>query len=168
VTGELTLRAPGEGDVDAMFELVAACDETWRDWTPAGWEPPDPASARWVAELSASDRWSRLAVEPDGRIVGLVSWGPAREGAAFRTVPGVAHVGALFVHPDRWRRGIARLLLDAALDAMRSQGYRRATLNTPAGAPAERFYVAQGWHREGPVQFHRVVRLPSVGYGIDL
>jgi GNAT superfamily N-acetyltransferase len=162
------LRPPEPGDVDAMLALVAACDESWRAWAPDGWEPPDPASARWVLELGAADRWTRVAVEPDERLVGLVSWNAAREGPQWSRVPGVAHVGALFVHPSRWRRGIARLLLDAALAAMRADGFERARLNTPVGAPAERFYAALGWERDGPEHWHEVVRLPSVGYAIEL
>jgi GNAT superfamily N-acetyltransferase len=162
------LRPPEPGDVEAMLALVAACDESWRAWTPEGWEPPEPGSARWVAELGAPDRWTRVATEPDGRIVGLISWGPAREGPQWRTVPETAHLGALFVHPDRWRRGIARRLHDAAVAAMRREGYRRALLNTPEGAPAERFYAARGWARDGRARWHEVVRLPSVGYSIDL
>jgi GNAT superfamily N-acetyltransferase len=166
---EVVLREPSPGDLDAMLALVTACDETWRAWAPADWEPPSPESARWVSQLGAADRWTRLAVEgSDGRVVGLVSWGPARSGAEWRTVPGTAHLGALFVHPDRWRRGVASLLLEAAVAAMRANGFSRARLNTPQGAPAERFYTAHGWRRGGPPRWHAVVRLQSVEYTIEL
>jgi GNAT superfamily N-acetyltransferase len=163
------LRAPEAGDFDAMLELVAACDETWREWTPEDWEPPDPASARWVRQLGASDRWTRVAIEPSGRVVGLVSWGPARTGPEWRTIPRMAHLGALFVHPDCWRRGVASRLLHAAVAAMRAEGFTRARLNTPEGAPAEGFYAAHGWTRtEGSSHWHTVVRLQSVEYTIEL
>jgi GNAT superfamily N-acetyltransferase len=151
-----------------MLALVTACDATWREWAPEGWEPPAPESARWVTQLAASDRWTRVAVEPDGRIVGLVSWAPARSGPEWRTVPGLAHVGALFVHPSRWRRGLASRLLDAALGAMREAGFARARLNTPEGSPAERFYAAHGWTRGAQSRWHSVVRLQSVEYTIEL
>jgi GNAT superfamily N-acetyltransferase len=164
----VSLREPVTGDLDAMLELVAACDETWREWTPDGWEPPAPESARWVSQLGAADRWTRLATEPDGRVVGLVSWGPARGGPEWRTVPGTAHLSALFVHPDRWRRGVASSLLAAALEAMRAEGFVRARLNTPEGAPAERFYAAHGWQRGGGPRWHAVVQLQSVEYTIEL
>jgi GNAT superfamily N-acetyltransferase len=167
--GELELRPPRPADVDGMLALVAACDESWREWAPDGWEPPPPGSARWVSELGAPDRWTRVSVEPSGRIVGIVSWNVAREGLPYeRPIPGVAHLGALFVHPDRWREGIAGRLLDAALDAMREQGYVRVRLNTPEGAPAEALYRARGWQREGEASFHQVVRLPSVRYVREL
>jgi GNAT superfamily N-acetyltransferase len=162
------LRPPVPADTGAMLDLVAACDETWRAWTPADWEPPAPESARWVTELGAPDRWTRLAVEPDGTLAGLVSWGPAREGEEWALVEGVAHLSALFVHPRAWRRGIATRLLDAAIVSMRQAGVDRARLNTPVGAPAERFYAARGWRRDGREQWHEVVGLPSVGYALEL
>jgi|tagenome__1003787_1003787.scaffolds.fasta_scaffold20216949_2 GNAT superfamily N-acetyltransferase len=163
-----TLRPMSGDDLDAVRELVAACDATWKEWAPDGWEPPTLESARWISELDASDRWTRLAVEDDGRVVGLVTWGAARIGPQWRVLPGMAHVGALFVHPDRWRHGVASWLLAAALDAMRADGYRRARLNTPVGAPAERFYAARGWTRGESERWHQVVRLRSVEYTIEL
>ena len=163
------LRPTQDGDVPAMLALVAACDETYRAWAPAGWEPPPPEAARWVSELGAPDRWTRVAVEPDGRVVGFVSWGTARdEGPLEQPLVGVAHVGALFVHPDRWRRGIGERLLGAAVEAMRAAGYAHAQLNTPDGSPAERFYRALGWERDGRDGFHRVVGLMTVGYAREL
>jgi GNAT superfamily N-acetyltransferase len=165
----MSLRPMEPGDLEPMMELVAACDESWRDWTPSDWEPPAPGSARWITQLDAPDRWTRLAVEDDGRIVGLITWGAARIGPEWRVLPGTAHVGALFVHPDRWRRGVASWLLDCALEAMRAHGgYRRVQLNTPEGAPAERFYAARGWQRGDRPRWHQVVKLQSIEYTREL
>jgi GNAT superfamily N-acetyltransferase len=166
--GGVQLRPLEPGDIEPMLDLVAACDETWREWTPADWEPPSPASARWVSQLGAPDRWTRIAVEPGGELAGFVSWGPARDGGDWTLVPGLAHLGALFVHPRAWRRGIASHLLDAAIAAMRDAGYTRVRLNTPVGAPAERFYAARGWQRDGRERWHETVGLPSVGYALEL
>jgi GNAT superfamily N-acetyltransferase len=167
-TAAVALRAPEPRDVDAMLAVVTACDETWREWAPEDWEPPAPGSAQWVSQLGASDRWTRVAIAPGHQLVGLVSWGPAREGPEWALVPGMAHLGALFVDPQHWRRGIAATLLGAATDAMRAAGYAHAQLNTPVGAPAERFYAAQGWSRDGRTRWHEAVRLPSVGYHVAL
>ena len=161
----VALRPSTPEDVPAMLALVVACDETYRDWAPAGWEPPDPGSMRWVGQLEAPDRWTRVAVD-GGSVVGLVSWGPARDD--LEVVAGTAHVGALFVHPEQWRRGIGGRLLDAALGAMREHGYVCARLHTPAGAPAEAFYAARGWTRGDAVRWHTVVQLDSVEYTIAL
>ena len=165
---DTALRPMRPGDLEAVKALVDACDTTWKDWAPEGWEPPTVESQRWISHLDASDRWTRLAVEEDGFVAGLVTWGAARIGPEWRTLPGVAHVGALFVHPSRWRRGLASWLLGVALDAMRSSGYERARLNTPVGAPAEAFYAAHGWTRGDSPRWHEVVKLPSIEYTIDL
>jgi GNAT superfamily N-acetyltransferase len=165
---DTTLRLMERDDRPAVEALVWACDESWREWAPAGWEPPAIETQRWITHLGEADRWTRVAVEHDGRLVGLASWGAARVGPEWRVLPGVAHLGALFVHPSRWRRGLASWLLDAALDAMRRGGYVRARLNTPVGAPAERLYAARGWARALQPSWHEVVKLPSIEYTIDL
>jgi GNAT superfamily N-acetyltransferase len=156
------LRTAEAADVDAMLAIVEAGDLSHRDWAPAGWRPPPPGSARWVKEFAAPERWTAVAVDGE-QVCGFVSWDPARDSA------GTAHVGALFVHPDAWRRGIATTLLDAAVDAMRSRGLERARLNTLEGSPAESFYRARGWERDGRRDaFHLLMRLPAVGYARTL
>jgi GNAT superfamily N-acetyltransferase len=166
---DTTLRPVGPADLAAMRTIVAACDESWREWTPPGWAPPPVASQQWIEHLGAADRWTRLAVGPGGRVIGLVSWGAARgAGPGWELLPGVAYLAAVFVHPSCWRRGLATRLLDAALDAMRAAGYARARLNTPVGAPAERFYAARGWTRGSQPRWHEGMKLPVVQYSIDL
>jgi GNAT superfamily N-acetyltransferase len=165
---DTTLRPMARADFEAVRALVAECDESWREWAPEGWEPPAIESQRWIAHLDEPDSWTRLAVEDGGSVVGLASWSAARTGPEWRVLPGVAHLGALFVHPSRWRRGLASWLLDCALEAMQRGGYLRARLNTPVGAPAERLYAARGWSRGLEPRWHEVVRLPSIEYTIDL
>jgi GNAT superfamily N-acetyltransferase len=156
------LRPAAAADVEAMLAIVEACDASHRDWAPAGWQPPPPGSARWVTELAAPERRTAVAVVGE-RLRGFLSWDPARDSA------GTGHVGALFVHPEAWRRGIATTLLAAAVDAMRSEGLERARLNTLEGSPAEAFYRARGWERDGRRDdFHMVMRLPAVGYSRTL
>ena len=75
-----------------------------------------------------------------------------------------AHVGLLLVHPSRWREGIARALLGLAEAEMRARGYVREQLWTPLGAPAEQFYLAQGWARDGRQEWHPWAGLEMVGY----
>jgi GNAT superfamily N-acetyltransferase len=156
------LRAAATADVGAMLAIVEACDASYRDWAPAGWQPPPAGSARWVTEFAAPDRWTAVAVDGE-RVCGFVSWDPARDSA------GTAHVGALFVHPDAWRQGVGTRLLDAAVDAMRSRGLERARLTTLEGSPAESFYRTRGWGRDGRRDdFHFLMRLPTVGYSRTL
>jgi GNAT superfamily N-acetyltransferase len=164
----ISLRAPEPADIDAMLALIDACDGTYREFAPAGWEPPPAGSARWVAELGRRGEWARVALEAPAGVVGLVAWGPAGTGPGRAPIPGIAHLSALFVDPRHWCRGIGTRLLDAAIDAMRGAGYARAQLMTIEGSPAEAFYRAQGWRRDGRDAFHQLVGLPAVGYALKL
>jgi len=81
----------------------------------------------------------------------------------------VGEVGALYVHPDWWRRGVGRVLLDASLAFLREQGYGVATLwALEDNARARAFYEAEGWHDDGGRQQLELdlpgVNLPEVRY----
>jgi GNAT superfamily N-acetyltransferase len=177
---DLTLRAPTRDDVAGLAALVAACDETYREWAPAGWTPP-PAGReldRWRGRITDGSWWTRIADERDGRIVGLVCYtqavvqrtlpaapGRAAEGVlTIEPIPGRAHVSAVFTHPDRWREGIAAALVASAEAAMRAEGYGEVQLWTPREAPARQFYEATGWRHDGREQWLAELALPIVAY----
>jgi GNAT superfamily N-acetyltransferase len=129
--------------------LILACDRTYLDWAPAGWELPDEDEElrrcrRWLGE---PESWSLGAFDGQQELIGLVMVREATvEDAA---VAGTGHLRALFVRPDRWRQGIARALLKEAEGEMRRRGYGVGMLRTPVGAPARSFYEANGWKRTG-------------------
>jgi GNAT superfamily N-acetyltransferase len=175
---DLRLRPAEQGDVPGMAALVAACDESYREWAPEGWTPPPPGREldRWRGRITDGSWWTRVAVEAGGRIVGLVCFTQAvtqrslgdsplgRAGPAIEPIPRRAHVSAVFSHPDRWREGIASGMLEHAEDAMRAAGYREVQLWTPREAPARRFYEATGWRHDGREQWLADVALPIVAY----
>jgi GNAT superfamily N-acetyltransferase len=172
---DLTLRAASLGDEEAIAVLIAACDESYRGWAPPGWEPPPPGREldRWRGRITNGTWWTRVALEPGGRAVGLVCFtqavvqlaAPAPGGTlSLDPIPGRAHVSAVFTHPDRWRQGIASALLAHAEAAMRAEGYRDVQLWTPADAPARRFYVAVGWTHDGRTQWLAELSMPIVAY----
>ena len=185
---DVAVREPAPADVEAITALVAACDDTYRAWAPAGWTPPPPGREldRWRGRITDGSWWTRIAVEPGGRVVGLVCFTqavvqrtiPAPEGKlpvrpersphqdvlGLDPIPGRAHVSAVFTHPDRWREGIAAGLLALAEDAMRDQGYGEVQLWTPRDAPARRFYDASGWRHDGREQWLAELSLPIVAY----
>ena len=80
----------------------------------------------------------------------------------------MAHVGLVFVRPSHWRRGIAGRMMGLAEAEMRARGYLRERLWTPLGAPAEQFYQAQGWARDGRREWHPWVGLEMIGYAKEL
>jgi GNAT superfamily N-acetyltransferase len=163
-------RALRADDAPALAALVRACDATYREWLPAGWTPPEVGSD-WAARFGDAERWS-LVVEDGAEVVGFCSFRPAYEepvpGRFGQRMPGVAHVGAVFVAPSHWRRGIARRMLALSEDEMLERGYRRAVLWTPEGAPAERLYTALGWRLDGRRAWHDWVGVMVVGYAKTL
>ena len=168
---DLELRAPTPGDERAIAALVAACDETYRAWTPPGWEPPAPGLEldRWRGRITDGSWWTRIAVEPGGRVVGLVCFTQAltwvgRGSRAGEPIPHRAHVSAVFAHPARWREGIAAAMLAAAEAQMRAEHYREVQLWTPRDAPARGFYEASGWRADGRQQWLDELALPIVAY----
>jgi GNAT superfamily N-acetyltransferase len=142
--------APPRADRDALAALVVACERTYLEWAPAGWTVPEVAPA-WLRRVPEPGVWLLCAPDGAGAIAGFVCFRPA-------------HIVALYVHPSAWRQGIATGLLARAEDALRAQGYRAASLWTPDGAPAERFYVARGWRRDGRSRWDGWLGLQMVGY----
>jgi GNAT superfamily N-acetyltransferase len=178
---DLEVRAAAPGDTESIAALIAACDDTYHAWAPAGWTPPPPGREldRWRGRITDGSWWTRVAVEPSGRVVGLVCFTqavvqrtlterseppPEQETRELEPIPGRAHVSAVFTHPDRWREGIAAGLLALAEDAMRAQGYREVQLWTPRDAPARRFYEATGWRHDGREVWMAELSLPLVAY----
>lgn len=161
----LDIRELVPGDVHAVVGLMSTCHATYREWAPAGWEPPDPEQDQRESyeRLADSERWSRGAFDARDRLVATISWEQfknSESGAA----AAVAHVSAVFVDPARWREGIATVLLSQAEEAMRERGYELARLWTPERAPARRFYEARGWRHDGRRMWHDRFALHHVGY----
>ena len=166
----MRVRPATRADIPTLARLVRACDESQRSW--AG-DVPIPAlegeELEWDLRFARSGAWIEVAEEDgaggEARIVGVVAFANGQVSREDRTiVPGLAHISAVFVAPDRWRQGIARTLLDAAENAMRERGLRRAQLWTLEGSPAERLYGALGWARDGRRELFAPTGLNIVAY----
>jgi GNAT superfamily N-acetyltransferase len=151
---DLTLRPLEPADAASVAALIAACDQTYLEWAPEGWQPPseDEERAKWAERLAEPDRWSNGAFDAEGALIAMVVTRQARDDKG-GLVPDRGHVGALFVDPARQRQAIARRLMADAEKQMRSRGFTRAMLRTPEWAPARRFYEAIGWRESGGREF---------------
>ena len=106
----------------------------------AGWrigiaKPPSPRQRVFVAEL-------------ESEIVGFVTIFPSRDEDLDSEQ--VGEVGAIYVSPEHWGRGVGQALMARAVDELRSLGFTDAMLWTLAAAKRSRtFYEAGGWSTDG-------------------
>lgn len=155
---DLNVRDLIPTDGRAVTALIARCEATYRDFAPAGWEPPQDHHADLHEKL-----WSRGGFDGQKRLIAIVVWeqfcdlerGP---------LPGVAHVSAVFVDPARWRQGIAAALLSQAEETMIERRYHLARLWTSQVGPARRFYETHGWRHDGRCKWHDRLQLNVVRY----
>jgi GNAT superfamily N-acetyltransferase len=163
------LRPATRADIPALTRLTRRCDLSHRAW--AGPDLRIPAAEgeelEWDLRFARTSAWIHVAEDEqgDGAIAGVVAFAAAQASREDRSlVPGLAHVSAVFVDPEHWRRGVARALLAAAEDAMAAAGFDRAQLWTLEGSPAERLYAALGWRRDGRRDVYPPMGLDTVAY----
>ncbi|MEA2366174.1 MAG: hypothetical protein QOI32_1686, partial [Thermoleophilaceae bacterium] len=72
----------------------------------------------------------------------------------------------IFVAPERWRGGVGRALLAAALDHLRGRAYSEVTLWSFAdNGRANAFYEAAGFRRDGSERTEDAwAHIPEVRY----
>jgi GNAT superfamily N-acetyltransferase len=99
--------------------------------------------------MSLPDAWF-LVAENDA-LVGMASGfaGRADDGTG-PVVPGLCHLGAVFVEPSRWGEGIGHALVTAAVDRAAALDYRRVQLWThESNERAQRLYRSHGFAPSG-------------------
>ncbi len=162
---DLAVRALTAEDATATALVTAATDITYLEWMPEGWRPAGEARERahYAATLSEPGRWSAGAFEGDGRLIAFATLSEATDddGAA---IEGMGHITDLFVHPSRWRQGIAAALLALAEEEMRRRRYSRGRLRAPVGSPAITFYESQGWSENGEANYTEMYDLHTIGF----
>jgi L-amino acid N-acyltransferase YncA len=167
VVADVSVRPATAADVE---EIARIQRETWQQ-AYAAWLPPvvlesvtpAVAEATWRAAVCAPPTPRHhvvVALEQDFR-VGFAAFGPAVEDAGGDTggdapagagagVPGAGQVEALLVEPRWGRRGHGSRLLAAAVDLMRADGVRVATVWLPdQDAASVAFFTSAGWERDG-------------------
>ncbi|HEY8074458.1 MAG TPA: GNAT family N-acetyltransferase [Labilithrix sp.] len=140
------VREARDEDIDAIARVHV---DTWRSQY-RGIVPDahldglsyDARAKRWreILPTLAANRRHLLVAEEDGAIVGFASGGPERASGA----PFDGEVYAIYVHPDRQRRGIGRALFDASLRRLRDEGHLRIRVWVLSANPARPFYEKLG------------------------
>jgi GNAT superfamily N-acetyltransferase len=100
----------------------------------------------WLAE--GGERAFTLVAERGGAIQGFCTLAMPSQDA--EEADEVAEIPALYLRPESRRGGVGTSLVGAALDEMRSRGFREAILWMLEGNdPAAAFYERGGWQRDG-------------------
>lgn len=104
-------------------------------------DPSQPAT--WVAVV-------------DGTIRGFATTAPARDADA----SGYGELCGLYVDPEYWNHGIGMVLLTAAQERLKDQGFKQAVLWVLVGNErAQGFYRKSGWLPDGA---HRTEKIGGV------
>jgi ribosomal-protein-alanine N-acetyltransferase len=149
----VTVR-PYETHDQAGIEWLYARTPPWGRTYPRPQPVPDD-----LRHLPDTYEHTIVAVEQDRdgeAVVGLTTVANARAGGgvpppnSLDVTASTARLRHVLVAPERWRQGIGRRLVHAAVDWSREQGYRAIVLDTTAdqvGAVA--FYKALGFREAG-------------------
>lgn len=142
---EISLRA--WAPVFASFEAILGADLYAR--VHPDWHRDQAASVR--RALDDHDTW---VAELDGRVVGFVN-------VTFDDDERSGEIYMIAVDPATQRRGIASMLTDVALDAMRARGLDLAIVATggdPGHAPARATYEKAGFTACPQVWYAKLLR----------
>jgi GNAT superfamily N-acetyltransferase len=142
----LTLRLATRDDMTEMSALMGAAIE---QLMPAFLTPDQVAGSHETMGIDTQliDDGTYFVVEEAGQIVGCGGWSrrttlyggnhsAGRDDTPLNPATDAARVRAMYTHPDHARRGIGRMIIDAAEAAARAEGFTRTTLGaTLAGEP---------------------------------
>lgn len=104
-------------------------------------------------------------MERHGQVMGFCSTEPTRDEDEDPAT--VAEVTAIYLEPEAWGQGFGRALFRHAVEALRAQGFKTATLWVLEGNVRTRlFYEAAGWRTDDAVQEEPMTgqKLPEVRY----
>ncbi len=148
---QITLTFATGTDPDIAEVHVRSWQGAYRDLVPgpylAALSIPE-RTERWTSILSeAGPDGATFVALIDGRIVGFANVGRSRDDDAGE---GTGELMSIYLLPEQVGMSLGRALLARAVDALRTSGFRAATLWVfESNARARRFYEAAGWSFDG-------------------
>lgn len=170
----ITIR---ESEVSDALGIATVHVKSWQK-TYRGQVPDE-----YLENLSISDRASKIekmieenrnkkvhnfVIEIDKLIVGILTVGVNRED----DLPSdVGELYGIYIHPDYEGKGYGSMLMNHAIETLRSEGYKKATLWVlVTNTKARSWYEHKGWKIEGKTKVDKRngFNLNEVRYIIDL
>jgi GNAT superfamily N-acetyltransferase len=105
---------------------------------------------RWERSLAERSvgRAGVLVAEADGALLGFASYSASRDSDA--DPARVGEIGAIYLLPSAWGKGVGKRLMDAALACLAQAEFVQVTLWVlDSNVRARRFYAAGGWFADG-------------------
>ena len=156
---ETAIRCGRAGDGEGMSRVfLAAGRRAWTHFLPeqelAAASPP---AEHWERQVAGEDGALALVAELEGEVVAFAVIRPSQDADA----AGAGEIDTFYASPRVWGSGVARALLDNALQLLRGRGVGEATLWTAEqNARARSFYESAGWRPDG-------ARRPKRFAGVD-
>jgi len=150
-----SIQPAGPEDVAGLAEVqVRSWQRAYRGQMPAAYLDSLSVARRteaWIRTLREAGVTTLLARDPEGRVIAFINCGPYRD--ADLDPSHVMEIRALYVHPDHWRQGLGRALVDAAIARCAGPGVERVVLWVlRTNASAKAFYRAMGFFPDGGVK----------------
>jgi GNAT superfamily N-acetyltransferase len=167
----LRVRPATSSDADALARTVSEGFESYRDFAPDDWRPPDhlELAIGIAVRLRAEEQHTWVAEDDAGEIAGQVAYVPAARSRHPVDDPSLAHLGQLFVRRAHWGTGLAAQLLQLAIADAGRREYAAMRLFTPAAhARARRFYEREGWSARGEPMLEEPLGLELIEYRREL
>jgi GNAT superfamily N-acetyltransferase len=143
-----TARPALPEDLEDIVEIgLSAWRDGFREVVPRGLMPDAGALRARMRERTAQEGPPIAVADLDGKVRGWITFGASRDGDEG---PDVGEIWALNVHPDAWRHGVGRALVEFALGRLAEARFSEATLWTFRDTPRSRsFYEALGFKADG-------------------
>jgi GNAT superfamily N-acetyltransferase len=167
---DFTIRPATRQDMGTLANILSEGFESYRRWTPTGWEPPTRAAMLLglMHKFGKDGSWCLLAFAADGNPAGQATARAERDPDG-EPRPGVARLTQLFVREPHWGSGLAGELHELILTGMRERGFERACLWAATGqARARAFYEREGWHATGALDAENDLGLELMEYEREL
>ncbi len=158
----LIVRDAALSDANAMGHLhVRAWQSAYRGVMPDEYLDGLQANDRvemWRGRISRSDLPPLLVAAISDDVVGFAAFGAVQPPTSLHSC---GQLYAINLDPDHWGRGIGRVLLRHATDALLAMGYEEAVLwVVPENQRARSLYESEGWVADGGLSTEEILGVP--------